>query len=36
LEQKDAWNLEYKLEMAMDALRLPAPDARINVLSGEP
>ncbi len=34
LEQKDAWNLEYKLEMAMDALRLPAPDARINVLSG--
>ena len=34
LELKDAWNLEYKLEMAMDALRLPAPDARINVLSG--
>jgi len=34
LEQKDAWNLEYKLEMAMDALRLPAPDASVSVLSG--
>lgn len=34
LEQKDAWNLEYKLEMAMDALRLPAPDAQVSVLSG--
>ncbi len=34
LEQKDAWNLEYKLEMAMDALRLPAPDAKAGVLSG--
>ena len=34
LEQKDAWNLEYKLEMAMEALRLPAPDAQVSVLSG--
>ncbi|MBK8749424.1 MAG: energy-dependent translational throttle protein EttA [Saprospiraceae bacterium] len=34
LEQKDAWNLEYKLEMAMEALRLPAPDAKVSVLSG--
>jgi len=34
LEQRDAWNLEYKLEMAMDALRLPPPDANISVLSG--
>ncbi len=34
LEQRDAWNLEYKLEMAMDALRLPDPAASISVLSG--
>lgn len=34
LEQKDAWNLEYKLEMAMEALRLPPPDAQVSVLSG--
>ncbi len=34
IEQKDAWNLEYKLEMAMDALRVPEPDALIKVLSG--
>ena len=34
LEQKDAWNLEYKLEMAMEALRLPAPDAKVSVLLG--
>ncbi len=34
LEQRDAWNLEYKFEMAMDALRLPDPAASISVLSG--
>lgn len=34
LEQKDAWNLEYKLEMAMEALRVPEPDQQIKVLSG--
>jgi len=29
-----AWDLESKLEMAMDALRCPPPDAKIGVLSG--
>src|SRR4051812_4111580 len=30
----DAWNLDQRLEMAMDALRLPPPDAEIAKLSG--
>ncbi|TYZ11341.1 energy-dependent translational throttle protein EttA [Hymenobacter lutimineralis] len=34
LDQLDAWNLDSKLERAMDALRTPAPDALIGNLSG--
>tara|TARA_B110001450_G_scaffold204634_1_gene194340 strand:+ start:71 stop:1762 length:1692 start_codon:yes stop_codon:yes gene_type:complete len=30
----NAWELETKLEIAMDALRTPAPDTPISVLSG--
>ena len=30
----DAWNLDSKLEMAMDALRCPPPETKIGVLSG--
>src|SRR3981081_3310804 len=30
----DAWNLDTQLEYAMDALRLPAPDADVGTLSG--
>jgi len=29
-----AWELDRKLEVAMDALRLPPPDARVSTLSG--
>ena len=34
IDHKNAWDLEAQLEMAMDALRCPAPDADIKVLSG--
>jgi ATP-binding cassette ChvD family protein len=34
IEAADAWNLETQLDYAMDALRLPAPDAEIATLSG--
>jgi energy-dependent translational throttle protein EttA len=34
LEAKDAWDLDSRLEMAMDALRCPAGDTSIAVLSG--
>jgi ATP-binding cassette ChvD family protein len=34
LEAKDAWNLDNKLERAMDALRCPPGDALVKVLSG--
>ncbi|MCL2038846.1 MAG: energy-dependent translational throttle protein EttA [Bacteroidetes bacterium] len=34
LEAKDAWNLDNKLERAMDALRCPSADAPIKNLSG--
>lgn len=34
IEQMDAWNLESKLETAMDALRTPPSDAKIEHLSG--
>src|SRR3954447_3077013 len=30
----DAWNLERNVEIAMDALRCPAPDADVTTLSG--
>jgi energy-dependent translational throttle protein EttA len=34
LDHVDAWNLDSRLELAMDALRCPPPDTPINVLSG--
>ncbi len=34
IDHKNAWDLDAQLEMAMDALRCPAPDAEIGVLSG--
>jgi ATP-binding cassette ChvD family protein len=34
LEQNDAWELDNKLEQAMDALRCPEPDQMVKVLSG--
>jgi len=34
LDDLDAWDIDSKLEMAMDALRCPDGDARVNILSG--
>ena len=34
LDHLDAWDLDARLEMAMDALRCPAGDTPVNVLSG--
>ncbi len=34
IDAANAWDLERTLEIAMDALRLPAPDADVNTLSG--
>jgi ATP-binding cassette ChvD family protein len=34
LDHKNAWDLDSQLEQAMDALRCPAPDAEVSVLSG--
>jgi ATP-binding cassette ChvD family protein len=34
IEAADAWNLDTQLEYAMDALRLPPPDAEVGSLSG--
>ncbi|MBT3191665.1 MAG: energy-dependent translational throttle protein EttA [Verrucomicrobia bacterium] len=34
IDTNDLWELDHKVEMAMDALRLPAADAPIKVLSG--
>jgi len=34
LEAMDAWELDSRLEMAMDALRCPPGDAAVNLLSG--
>jgi ATP-binding cassette ChvD family protein len=34
LDHLDAWNLDSRLELAMDALRCPEADSPINVLSG--
>ncbi len=34
IEQYDGWELDNKLERAMDALRCPPPDTPISVLSG--
>jgi len=34
LDHQDAWDLDARLEMAMDALRCPPPDTPVRVLSG--
>jgi len=34
LDHQDAWDLDARLEMAMDALRCPPSDTQVNVLSG--
>ena len=34
LDHADAWDLDARLEMAMDALRCPPPDNPVKVLSG--
>jgi ATP-binding cassette ChvD family protein len=34
LDKHDAWTLDHRLELAMDALRCPPPDTSIAVLSG--
>jgi len=34
MDHLDAWNLDHTLELAMDALRCPPDDAKVNVLSG--
>ncbi|GLC23777.1 energy-dependent translational throttle protein EttA [Roseisolibacter agri] len=34
IDQHDLWNLDNKIEIAMDALRLPPADADVSTLSG--
>lgn len=34
MDHYNAWELDHTLEMAMDALRCPPDDAKVNVLSG--
>ncbi len=34
LDHMDAWDLDSKLKMAMDALRCPPEDTQVNVISG--
>ena len=34
LDHLDAWDLDSRLEMAMDALRCPPPDTPVKILSG--
>jgi energy-dependent translational throttle protein EttA len=34
LDQHEAWDLDARLEMAMDALRCPPPDTPVKILSG--
>ena len=34
LDHADAWDIDSKLELAMDALRCPPPDASVSTLSG--
>jgi sulfate-transporting ATPase len=34
IDHLDLWNLDNKIEVAMDALRLPPPDADVTTLSG--
>ena len=34
IEQANAWDIDSRLEMAMDALRCPPPDTSVSVISG--
>jgi ATP-binding cassette ChvD family protein len=34
IDASNAWDLDSRLELAMDALRLPPPDAHVSTLSG--
>jgi ATP-binding cassette ChvD family protein len=34
LDKHDAWNLDSRLDLAMEALRCPPPDTSVSVLSG--
>lgn len=34
IDYHDGWNIDHKLERAMDALRCPDSDAKVNILSG--
>jgi ATP-binding cassette ChvD family protein len=34
LDHSDAWDLDQRIELAMDALRCPAPEANVTELSG--
>ena len=34
IDYHDGWNIEYKLQRAMDALRCPESDIKVNILSG--
>ncbi len=34
MDNKNAWDLDSRLEMAMDALRCPPPDTPVSVISG--
>ncbi|MCS6772320.1 MAG: energy-dependent translational throttle protein EttA [Kiritimatiellae bacterium] len=34
IDSHDLWNLDHQIEMAMEALRLPPPDAKIAEISG--
>jgi ATP-binding cassette ChvD family protein len=34
LDHRDAWDLDSRIDQAMDALRCPPPDAEVSVLSG--
>lgn len=34
MDNKEIWDLDSRLEMAMDALRCPPPDTPVNVISG--
>jgi ATP-binding cassette ChvD family protein len=34
LDHQDAWDLDARLEMAMDALRCPPPETQVKILSG--
>jgi sulfate-transporting ATPase len=34
IDHADGWNIEYRLDRAMDALRCPEADTRVNILSG--